>query len=388
MELNYAFYYIEANVVCILIFAVMLGRSWRGVDRQERQRVFDTIMICHVIYFFSDIIWVLLLEKIIPPSILSVSLVNISNSVIICYLSCFWFSYIELIGGAKYIKHLSNRLVIQLPTLFSTLIVSLMFLFFRDKVLGDDMVPTPFYYFLLFFIPSTYVVCASIRAFMRAFQKEHYIRRFNFLVYAIYPIVVAIFGLIQSVWLRAPLFCFGSTILMFYIYILSIENMVSIDPLTKLNNRTQLKRYVDTELSKSNGKDTFFVLMMDLNNFKSINDKYGHMEGDVAVVRTADALRKACAMNELHPFVARYGGDEFIIVVQTEEREAVEELCKYIKKTLKRLNVYAEAPYELTACIGYASFKGGLPDYRNAVAAADAELYKAKAIFKSQTRKS
>ena len=263
-----------------------------------------------------------------------------------------------------------------------------MFLFFRDKVLGEDLVPTPFYYFLLLFIPSTYVVCASIRAFMRAFQKENYIKRFNFLVYAIYPIIVAIFGLIQSVWLRAPLFCFGSTILMFYIYILSIENMVSIDPLTKLNNRTQLKRYVDTELSKSNGKDTFYVLMMDLNNFKSINDKYGHMEGDIAVVRTADALRKACTKSELHPFVARYGGDEFIIVVQTEDKDAVKELVNYIKKTLRRLNIYAEAPYELTASIGYAPFRGGLPDYRNAVAEADAELYKAKAIFKSQLKKS
>ena len=52
--------------------------------------------------------------------------------------------------------------------------------------------------------------------------------------------------------------------------------------------------------------------MIDLNKFKQINDQYGHVEGDMALRRTADALKMACGDNTLKTFIARYGGDEFM----------------------------------------------------------------------------
>ena len=62
-----------------------------------------------------------------------------------------------------------------------------------------------------------------------------------------------------------------------------------------------------------------YLFMIDMNRFKRINDTFGHVEGDKAILMTADALREACS--ELHRkiVIARYGGDEFALVAELEE---------------------------------------------------------------------
>ena len=119
--------------------------------------------------------------------------------------------------------------------------------------------------------------------------------------------------------------------------------------------------------------------MIDLNKFKQINDQYGHVEGDNALKRTADALKSACADRTMKTFIARYGGDEFIIIAKTDNEELIKELCENIKSTMIRLNDEAGAEYELTACIGYSSYSGELSAFQSALNKADEQLYKEKA---------
>lgn len=118
--------------------------------------------------------------------------------------------------------------------------------------------------------------------------------------------------------------------------------------------------------------------MIDLNKFKQINDRYGHVEGDMALRRTADALKAACADNTLRTFIARYGGDEFIIITKTDNEDLIRDLCSKIKATLVRLNDEAGVEYELTASIGYSRYNGDLEAFQSALIEADEALYKDK----------
>ena len=120
--------------------------------------------------------------------------------------------------------------------------------------------------------------------------------------------------------------------------------------------------------------------MIDLNKFKQINDQFGHVEGDRALIRTADALKLACADNTKKTFIARYGGDEFIVIVKTDDESLVRELCGRIKDTLLKLNDEARAEYELSASIGYASYRGDVRKFQEALGLADEALYKEKAL--------
>jgi len=384
MILNYTFFYIEANIVCIIIFAMLLMRSLGNVDRQEKQRVFDSIVISHIMYFISDILWVLILANKIPHTRLTASIVNISNAVLLCCITCFWFIHEEMTCGEKYVYKDRNRAIISLPVLLELIIMLILFPFFPQAVLDKLNNPTTLYYVLLIFIPALYIIISAVRAFGKAVRKENYAVRSQYVAFVIYPIIVSVFGTLQTQWLRAPLFCFGSTITMIYVYIVSLDNQVSIDALTNLNNRTQLKRYIANESSRlGSDRITHYVIMIDLNKFKSINDKYGHVEGDFALQRAADALKASCTDNTIRPFIARYGGDEFIIIARTDDEERIKQLCTRIRKTMIQFNKDAGSPYELTASIGYSVYNGDVKDFQDALNRADEALYKDKAKTKT-----
>ena len=380
MNLDYTFFYTEANAVCIIIFILLLIKDLGGVGRQAKQITFINIVIAHILYFVSDICWVLILARIIPYTTLSVSLVNISNAIFLSIITSFWFVYVELSQGEKYIMQTKARFIALIPAMFETVLIIFLFAVFPETMIQDDGMPTTGYYIAFLAIPLIYVVASTARSFLRAFQKENFAVRKQYLACAIYPIIISITGVLQTVWLAAPFFCFGSTIMMLYVYIISLYDQVSIDELTRLNNRTQLKKFVVGESSKQNNdKSTRFVLMIDLNKFKQINDQYGHVEGDMALKRTADALKTACGENVLKTFIARYGGDEFIIITKTDNEELVKELCNTIKNTVIRLNDEAGVEYELTASIGYSSYCGDIAAFQAALAEADEALYKDKA---------
>lgn len=379
MEQDYTFFYVEANVVCIIIFSMLLIKDLGGVGRQTKQMIFVNIVMSHILYFISDICWVLALGDYILRTQLFVSAVNVSNAILLSAITGFWFVYVELSQGEEYIKLFKNRICTLIPAMCETMVMLVVFTLFPRVVLTEDLEMTPLYYILFLMVPIGYIFVSAIRAFIRALRKENYAVRSQYIVCALYPVIISIAGIFQVIWVAAPLFCFGCAIMMLYVYIISLNDQVSIDELTRLNNRTQLKKYVVGESSKQGSeKSKRYVLMIDLNKFKQINDQYGHVEGDHALKRTADALKAACADNSIKTFIARYGGDEFIIIAKTDNEELVKELCSNIKATLIRLNDEAGAKYELTASIGYSHYMGGITEFQSALTEADEALYREK----------
>lgn len=380
MNLDYTFFYTEANIVCIIVFMLLLIKDMGGVGRQAKQIAFINIIISHMLYFVSDIFWVLIMAEIVPRTIVTASIVNITNAVFLCVITGYWFVYVELSQGEKYITSDKVRIITLIPAMLESVVVIILFVFASDMVIDSTATPTTTYYIIFLSVPLIYVAASTVRSFIRALKKENFAVRKQYLACAIYPVVISITGVLQTLWLAAPFFCFGSTIMILYVYIIALNDQVSIDELTRLNNRTQLKKYVAGESNKQNNdRTTRYVLMIDLNKFKQINDQYGHVEGDMALKRTADALKVACADNTLKTFIARYGGDEFIIITKTDNEDLVKDLCSEIKATLIRLNDEAGAKYELTASIGYSRYTGDIKAFQSALTEADEALYKDKA---------
>ena len=123
---------------------------------------------------------------------------------------------------------------------------------------------------------------------------------------------------------------------MIIFYIQSIESQVSLDPLTGLNNRGQLQRYVQQSSTLFREGLKTFVAMIDVNDFKRINDGYGHAEGDRALVIIADSLRQAAGEVGFPVFISRYGGDEFVIIMHCREADAPDRLKDSIRAGIKK----------------------------------------------------
>ncbi len=148
------------------------------------------------------------------------------------------------------------------------------------------------------------------------------------------------------------------------------------DALTGINNRQAVERYFD-ELD--NDEKPYTVVQFDLNNLKKANDRFGHDAGDNYICKFAEILQEKYGE---HGFVARNGGDEFILVVETADKETK----KWLASSLENLNAdlsKIDTGYEgltLSTSYGaYSSLKGSarLP-IRDALRTADARMYRMK----------
>ena len=199
-------------------------------------------------------------------------------------------------------------------------------------------------------------------------------RRYLFIV-AVFPLCQAapvITGLIGE---NFPVSCVAITIELLCLYVENNHRQISIDSLTGANNRNNLLGCLGTKITSHDGD--LFLLMLDLDGFKQINDTYGHLEGDRALREMADILRHTCAGVLPRPYIARYGGDEFIVIVEGGRVNA-DRICAAIREELNRRNEARESgTYCLDASIGCVRWQDWMNE-QDFIAAADAEMYRIK----------
>ena len=150
----------------------------------------------------------------------------------------------------------------------------------------------------------------------------------------------------------------------------------NIDALTGLSNRNSLHEAVNAIVADQRTKhERFALLLLDLDNFKLINDTLGHEAGDV-VLRTA--ARRIRRMSRGAHFVARLGGDEFAILYKSFEQQEIEEVTQRILYGLRRRMNYRGQCVELSTSIGVAYFPNHAATWNDIFRAADLALYRAK----------
>lgn len=154
------------------------------------------------------------------------------------------------------------------------------------------------------------------------------------------------------------------------------------DQLTGINNTNGYKNACDELIEKLKDTDlNMLVISVDMDNLKTTNDTYGHLEGNNAIKTIANALRVACIKNEI---CARTGGDEFVILgVGNYTNEDAEEIAANINEYLAKYNNASDKPYEVHASIGYAisGYYDGFK-YDDVLKEADINMYKNKAKYK------
>ena len=133
----------------------------------------------------------------------------------------------------------------------------------------------------------------------------------------------------------------------------------------------------------SDGKQTFIV-MMDVNDFKAINDTLGHAEGDNALIITAESMKKIVDSSSSALFLGRYGGDEFIMIVQAKDSSEVDGLIADIRAEIVSECESRNAPYTISIGAGYDRIEDESDSFRSCIQRADSNMYIDKKNRKQQ----
>ncbi len=354
MSRDYLFFYSEATVVCILFFVIMLVNDHRNGNRQEKQILLDRVMVAHIIYFANDWVWAALLSGLIPRTRFLVALVNFINAFFLAGITYNWFLYAAAAEQLPFRRKKHFYTLVGLPYYLETCVAVVWYLIAPTFWVSESAELNPLYYPLILLpAPLIYLLVTFVFSMVQARKTRMYAERRLCLQIGIFPLVITLFGVLQLTMLNAPLFCFGCTVNMLLFYLNNTADQISIDPLTRLNNRNQLHHYLSQDAAhRANGLREF-VVMIDANDFKQINDSYGHAEGDRALVLIAGALKNAIRILKQAPFLARYGGDEFILIVRTADEAELSALRREIRRCLREACEKESTPYTLSVAVGF-----------------------------------
>lgn len=155
------------------------------------------------------------------------------------------------------------------------------------------------------------------------------------------------------------------------------------DELTGLHNRREMEKIIQSRCQNYQRKQCgFYILSIDMDGLKNINDHYGHLEGDKALCQFSNILSQFCCDDYT---VARMGGDEFTALVDTDDETYIKRIIDCTQGFIKDYNLKSHKPYTLSASIGYAKYdpNSGILD---CIKRADDDMYSHK--FKNRLSRS
>ena len=160
-----------------------------------------------------------------------------------------------------------------------------------------------------------------------------------------------------------------------------LEDMASFDPLTGLYNRRSIEEHLKKIMKENYYVDqSFSVIMCDLDDFKKVNDTYGHEAGDLVLRTAAQKMQSQVRDGDV---IGRWGGEEFLIILNSNKAVS-SQIAERIRDSIDNCVVkYKSRTIKISMTLGVAAYHSGI-DAKSLVDAADKKLYRGKTNGKNQ----
>ena len=160
------------------------------------------------------------------------------------------------------------------------------------------------------------------------------------------------------------------------LYLFLQERLIHLDGLTGAWNRESFEHYINERI-RLHPDQPFGALYFDLDHLKSINDRFGHPEGDVALQESVNLVRAAIGPEDV---IARMGGDEFVVIVHTEDPGKLESVRHAIFEKLGHYNRQSGKPYPIGLSAGSGMYGPHFSSIEHFIHQLDQRMYEAKRL--------
>lgn len=346
--------YLQVNLIGMVILGVIIMNQQNMDDGTGRQRAFIFLNYSTFIVLILDSAMWLINGK---RFLFSIELNWIVSSIYYFFngfVVFVWYVYISLFFNQKRIREPKYLLISGIPVILNTIFILLNYkyniYFYINE--SNTYIRSP-YFLISVFIVIPYIVIPFV-ACLKLYQRaENIVEKKDSILIMKIHILPLIGVLVQVLFYGISLIWICSVLSLLFIFINFQNKRISMDPLTQLNNRHQFDICLQNIQRDGVGTESHSIIFIDVDKFKAINDKYGHVFGDKVLISVAGILRKACEKEEV--VLGRYGGDEFYVFCKSSIRGKIINGISHYVNEYNRADDFRVA---LSLSIGSSDFKG------------------------------
>ncbi|MCR5122462.1 MAG: GGDEF domain-containing protein [Ruminococcus sp.] len=374
--------YMITEVFCVFFSVGIIVKANKNVGTDMQMRHFKGMVWCFVVYLISDSVWALGQGGIIPFSRAMNKLTSALGLVAVSALTLGWSIFVIYRIGHNNMKFFMLLMVLHHTIMIVDviLVVSSVFtgyLFFIDEnniyQLGNGFTLHLVLIFVQLFGSGIFSFAQSFSNMQVKLKKEYRLPLF----FIILPSAAAV---LEGILPLVPIVSLGIFMAILLSFLEIQNNEIYSDALTGLNNRRSMEIFLQEKIRAASNEKPFRLYIIDVNDFKQVNDKFGHLVGDNALRLVADSLHNVS--DRYRGFCARYGGDEFVLII-SEEAGVQEELQAEI-------NVLRESRADLlpqiSVCSGHTVCRSAEETVSQLIEKADEQLYILKEQYHAQNK--
>lgn len=376
--LSFCIAYVVVDALCLVLTVIMASNVSRDSGSETQVRMFFMLLTANLVFVVFDAVWaILVFSHAFEPSDVLLSVVNGINLTAIAFAAYFWFSF----SLAHFMSQVTNSTTLRVLTAIPALLVPAVHaagFFANQNVIfaPDGSISYGTMHAVNSMVPLLYLLAATFVALHKhRHATTRSVRRMS-LVFILFMLAPAAAGVFDMFVPDMPVAAAGIMISIVFVTMAMQEERISSDALTGLNNRRRADTFLEDQILHASATRPLYLFLVDMDLFKSINDTYGHLEGDHALQIMANALRAVSA--RLNAFVARWGGDEFVLICAKEDPFDPESASRLVQDELVQATNHAGIPYSLACSVGYARCVSPEHSRARLVAEADRMLYRNK----------
>jgi diguanylate cyclase (GGDEF)-like protein len=374
-----AYIYLELDLFAAALLLLMIGFRKKGDARSAEQKLFNLVLLLTAMTVVFDAAqWYFDGRAGMRGATVAAGYLYYASNTAVPFA---WFAYCDykIIGSASGLRRRMRFATVPAVLLAALLATNA----WTHFVFGFDARNHYFrgglflLYTVLSYLPALATFFMAIMRYGTARTKAERKELRFFLTFMVFP---TIGYLVQLFFYGLPLIWIGTTLALFLIYTNVQNGRIYEDELTGLSNRRRIVREFSRRIDDLDAQERIYAVMIDADDFKIINDRFGHAVGDHLLINAARMLERLCQQNG--DFVARMGGDEFLILA-TRRADEVFLLPEEIREAVSFYRAGANAEVALSFSCGVGEYgKDGAHTLDALLSAADSAMYRNKAEWK------
>lgn len=373
MPLSQALTYFLVTITCTVIAIIIMDRTSYEMGTELQVNSYKRLIGCYLVFVLSNgvCLWANYAKEYNLGYIFT--LVNLTS---LCACAFFWFRFIEakldIADHSPLVNALNFTPLLIIIIMISTSMFTRLIYYYED----DGSFARGPLYFILISVPVFYLIYAAIHIIKRIIITHSPSARKEYMYLLSFAFLPILAGLIDLVVPHLPVMELAVLICIVLFYIAFQDKLIYVDALTGMNNRRVADKYLRTHLGLAAPDNPLYFFLADCDDFKIINDKYGHLEGDRALKIIGSELEKLSI--KYNCYVARWGGDEFVLIARKNGIPEPEVLIQMFADNLNRRVKEEGLAYDIPISVGYIPCDDSKASTIDIFGQAERLMYKAK----------